>query len=78
MTYGCFNRKPFVDTVLVQDGWSVATMPGAEGQASTRRPRMIVIPFRMKPDCQYQKDDKYNDPGCVGCKHNLKEAPPTE
>ena len=28
-----------------------------------------IIPFRMARDCQYQKDDKYADPGCVGCCH---------
>lgn len=27
------------------------------------------IPFRMSPDCEYQKTDKYADPGCVGCIH---------
>lgn len=44
MSYGCFNRKPFVK----------------EYQG---------IPFRMSPDCEYQKTDKYADPGCVGCIH---------
>lgn len=30
-----------------------------------------VLPFPMARDCQYQKDDKYADPGCAGCKHKL-------
>ncbi len=30
-----------------------------------------VLPFLMLRECQYQKDDKYADPGCVGCKHKV-------
>ena len=51
MTYGCFDRKPFVK----------------EYQG---------IPFRMSPDCEYQKTDKYADPGCVGCIHKTTSSPP--
>jgi len=27
------------------------------------------LAFPMARSCQYQKDDKYADPGCVGCVH---------
>lgn len=61
MSYLCFNRPPFKETLIVQDGWF---MDGV-----TRTPRMKSIPFRMARDCRYQADDLYNDPQCVGCKH---------
>jgi len=66
MSYSCFNRPPFEDLMIVQDGWHDAVTEHGE---FTRTPRMKVSPFRMARDCQYQKDDKYNDPQCVGCKH---------
>lgn len=70
MAYACKDRPPFRQTLAVQDGWYV-------NDCFTRTPRMILIPFRMAHDCQYQRDDKYKDPQCAGCKHKVlstKEA----
>lgn len=52
--HGCYNRKPFLDTQFVQNGW-------------TEDGRKIVeqIPFRMSRHCEY--DDRTTDPGCEGC-----------
>ena len=55
MTYGCFNRDPFYSYNELPARW-----PGDEP---------LRIPNRMAMDCQYAIDDKYADPGCVGCKH---------
>lgn len=55
---GCKNREPFKKSMIVQDGWN------PDGTRKT-----IVVPFRMEQSCQYQKDDKYNDQQCNGCKH---------
>jgi len=66
MTYGCFNREPFKETMRVQDGWIW------KDNRHTRIPKMVSLKFSMSKKCEYQKDDKYNDQGCVGCKH--KEA----
>lgn len=63
---GCYNRKPLHSTVTVQDGWYM--------DGYTRTPRMVSIPNPMQKSCQYQKDDKYNDPGCNGCKHKDANA----
>lgn len=54
---GCFDRAPLKARVEVQNGW--------EDNAR----RMIIIPYPMTKTCQYQADDKYNDPACTGCKH---------
>lgn len=54
---GCFDRPPLKPRVMVQDGW--------EGGIR----HMVVIPDPMTKSCQYQKDDRYKDPQCVGCKH---------
>lgn len=59
---GCYNREPYKETVIVQDGWWL------KGQ-NEKTGRLIKIPFHMTTDCQYtlselgQKDVK-----CVGCK----------
>ena len=44
---GCHDRKPFKESVPVQDGHF---MDGV-----TRTPRMVSSPFRMARDCQYTK-----------------------
>jgi len=67
MTYGCFNRPPLQETVYVQDGWYLQQLRG--NKHLSRAPRMIEIPDPMTKSCQYQADDKYNDPQCIGCKH---------
>lgn len=64
MTYGCYNRLPLQNTVLVQTSWP------------TFGDRRVVnwIPNTLTKDCQYSKHDKYADPGCVGCKHRFTSA----
>ena len=44
MKPNCYNRPPFKDTVLVQDGWMWREM--------TRLPRMVEIPDPMSKTCQ--------------------------
>lgn len=57
----CHNRAPFRTSQAVQDGWF---MDGV-----SRTPRMVSIPFRMSPDCEYSKSDLVQaDKGCTGCK----------
>ena len=55
MSYGCFNREPFDFYNKLPARW-----PGDV---------VVSIPNRMAMECQYQADDKYEDPGCNGCKH---------
>jgi len=65
MSYGCYNRKPFT--------------PGQWLHGVDSRTGLSVVTFvrnRMAPDCQYQKDDNYADPGCLGCVHNVKDKKP--
>lgn len=59
---GCHNRPEFRPATVVQDGWF---MDGV-----TRVPRMVSVPFRMAPDCQYRHTDLGKaDPACEGCRH---------
>jgi len=59
--YGCHNRKPFRTSTPVQDGWF---MDGV-----TRVAKMISVPFRMSPNCQYTHTELGKvDPKCNGCK----------
>jgi len=62
MSYGCYNRKPFTP-----GQWLYGV------DSSTGRNMVTYVRNRMAPNCQYQINDKYNDPGCRGCIHNLKE-----
>lgn len=61
MTCALKNRGPFKSFMVIQDGWY--------SDGYTRTPRMKAVPFRMSPDCEFQKSDQYNLPDCVGCKH---------
>lgn len=65
MSCAQYNRGPFKAAMVVQDGWF--------NDGYTRTPKLVSVPFRMAEPCQFQKDDKYNLPDCVGCKH--KETP---
>lgn len=62
MKNGCHDRPPFRRTVEVQHGFWY------DGQ-QRRVPKLVQIPFRMNPECQYtlsqlgQADEK-----CAGCK----------
>ena len=51
--HGCYDRKPFLDKLEVQDGWD------------NGRRYMKTIPFRMSMKCEY--DNKAMDVGCEGC-----------
>lgn len=64
MSYGCFNRLPLKTTAIVQDGWF---MDGV-----SRTARMISIFDPMTKTCQYSRDDRYADPGCIDCKNKSK------
>lgn len=52
--HGCYNRKPFKETLMVQDGWAGGVIRN-----------MKTIPFRMSMKCEY--DNKATDAGCEGC-----------
>lgn len=64
---GCFNREPFKDSMIVQDG---AYLDGY-----TSSPRLKSSPFRMAKDCQYTLTELGKvDPQCAGCKWKHKEV----
>jgi hypothetical protein len=63
MSYGCYNRPPLKDHHWVQVGYGVNERLGA------RFDKMAPVADLMTKTCQYQKDDRYRDPGCVGCVH---------
>jgi len=58
MTYGCFDREPFKYSYVMH---GISKVTGNKV--------LTVIPFRMARECQYTLNDKYADPGCVGCSH---------
>lgn len=69
--YGCYNRKPFKQAVLVQDGWTDLT--DGHGDPS-RVPRWKFVPFRMREDCSYANDTAEGraDPRCAGCRWKVQ------
>lgn len=58
MTYGCYNRPPLKSAIVAH---------GIDSQNGGRI--RVIIPHAMTTECQYQKHDAYNDPGCQGCSH---------
>jgi hypothetical protein len=58
----CHNRKPFRDTLRVQDGWADSSL--------SRLPVMKEVPFRNSRECIYSTDPLVGskDPGCEGCR----------
>ena len=57
---GCYDRKDFKPSLLVQDGWYL--------DGVTRVARVVSIPFRMAPECQYQHTELgKSDERCAGC-----------
>lgn len=65
--HGCYNRAPFRDHFLAQDG-SVEWTPVATGQRLI--PVFVEVPFRMSPDCNYTLSQLGQaDADCHGCKH---------
>lgn len=66
---GCYNRRPYVDMLPMQDGWY---MDGV-----TRTPRMEPVKIRVKPDCQYTGSALGQaDKGCTGCSWRSTPAAP--
>lgn len=62
--YACHNREPYGQTVRMQSGW--IDSPSGE----TRVPKMIEVPFRMNPACQFAYTELGKaDKRCDGCKH---------
>ena len=61
MSYGCKDRKPYLSSIPVADGHYM--------DGYTRTPRMVTMPFRMEPGCQYTHSDLgAADKRCTGCK----------
>ena len=67
MSYGCFNRLPYEDFLLVQDGWLYTE------DKTSRVAVMKPVPHTMSTTCQYQLS--YEDKLCVGCRHNTRANP---
>lgn len=56
--YGCHNRKPFKETIHVQDGWT-----------EDGRRNMVTLPFNGSMNCKYAEHG-YSDSDwrCADCK----------
>ena len=62
---GCYNHKPYVDTVIVPDGWDYFRDGKNQPQ---RTPLLKDIPNPMTKDCQYTlHQNNHADPRCAGC-----------
>ncbi len=60
--YGCHNRPPFRTVTPVQDGWWL--------DGTTRTPKLVAMPFRMNPACQYTHTELGQaDVRCHECRH---------
>ena len=67
MTYACHNHAPYLSKVPAQDGWY------ADGY--TRTPRMVPMPFRMSPKCNYSSSRLGQaDQRCQGCTWRAEES----
>ena len=64
---GCFNRPPFVERRIVQDGYFI---DGVE-----LRPKAVSIKnFSFGEPCRAQEDKHWNqDPACDGCKWKVNK-----
>jgi hypothetical protein len=70
--YGCHNREPFRESVLVQDGWIETIVQGQLARVA----RMKAIPFRNMRECGYQLSEIGKaDPRCVGCCWKVRTSP---
>lgn len=65
MTYGCYNRAPLREHVVVQAGWGFTNN---DPFCLERKSNMVWIPNPMTKDCQYSVNTV--DPLCAGCAHN--------
>lgn len=64
MTYGCHNRKPYLSTLVVQEGWTLSV----EIADVYRKARMTHAPHKMSTDCRYtESENGQNDPKCERC-----------
>lgn len=60
--HGCYNRADFAPSLRMQDGW-----------LDEQRRKMVLVPFRMTPDCQYTHTELGQaDRRCSDCKHQYK------
>ena len=58
---GCHNRAPYKSFLPVQDGWYM--------DGHSRTPRMVSVPFRMDPNCNYTHTELGQaDARCLGCR----------
>lgn len=66
MTWGCHNRDPLKDTVVVQQGWTEYYYD-PRLRTATRQPVMVELADPMTKDCQYTLSAPA-DPRCTGCR----------
>ncbi|MBA4215656.1 MAG: hypothetical protein C0449_21535 [Polaromonas sp.] len=65
--HACHDRQPFRTSQPMQAGWYL--------DGRTRTPRLVAVPFRMSPDCNYTRTELGQaDERCAGCKHQHKET----
>jgi len=58
---GCHNRAPYTRVTPAADGYFM--------DGYTRTPRMVAMPFRMSPECNYTETELGQaDKQCQGCK----------
>jgi hypothetical protein len=61
VTYGCKDRATYLSSIPVADGYFM--------DGYTRAPRMVPMPFRMAPTCNYTNTELGQaDKSCTGCK----------
>lgn len=68
---GCYDRPPFKNKVMVQDGWYDMTdhyNNEAKSFRVTRMPKMVVIDNPNSKDCQFTME-RPDFPACGGCVH---------
>ncbi len=64
--YGCHNRPAYRTVMPAQNGWWL--------DGTTRTPRLVPVPFRMAPACQYTHTELGQaDERCAGCKHRIPQ-----
>ena len=73
----CYNRPPFRDSVIVQDGWIFETILNEHGEpVRTRLPRMVEINDDMSKNCQQHGpmgEATLHGWDCTGCRHKPED-----
>lgn len=65
--YACHNRPAFRSILPMQAGYYV--------DGYTRTPRLVPVPFRMSPACQYTHTQLGQaDARCSGCRHRVNPS----